>query len=101
MEKVLITGGAGFIGSNIALKLLAKGYSVVVLDSLSEQIHGSEPEHTSPLYISIKDKVEFIKGDVNKREDWMEALDGVNYVIHLASETATRSIRMDTVAVMM
>lgn len=89
MEKVLITGGAGFIGSNIALKLLAKGYSVVVLDSLSEQIHGSEPEHTSPLYISIKDKVEFIKGDVNKRKDWMEALDGVNYVIHLASETGT------------
>ena len=41
MEKVLVTGGAGFIGSNVALKLIAKGYSVVVLDSLSEQIHGS------------------------------------------------------------
>ena len=35
MEKVLVTGGAGFIGSNVALKLIAKGYSVVVLDSLS------------------------------------------------------------------
>ena len=81
MGKVLITGGAGFIGSNIALKLVAQGYSVVVLDSLSEQIHGSEPKYTSPLYISIRDKVEFIKGDVNKREDWMKALDGIDYVI--------------------
>ena len=78
MGKVLITGGAGFIGSNIALKLVAQGYSVVVLDSLSEQIHGSEPKYTSPLYISIRDKVEFIKGDVNKREDWMKALDGID-----------------------
>ena len=89
MGKVLITGGAGFIGSNIALKLVAQGYSVVVLDSLAEQIHGSEPKYTSPLYISIRDKVEFIKGDVNKREDWMKALDGIDYVIHLAAETGT------------
>lgn len=89
MKKVLVTGGAGFIGSNVALKLIAKGYSVVVLDSLSEQIHGSDPEHTSPLYLSVKDKVSFIKGDVNKREDWMKALEGVDYVIHLAAETGT------------
>ena len=67
MNKVLITGGAGFIGSNIALKLIKKGYSVTVLDSLSEQIHGVNPEKTSPLYQSIKDKVKFIKGDVNNR----------------------------------
>lgn len=46
--KVLITGGAGFIGSNIALKLLKNGYSVTVLDTLSEQIHGANPESTSP-----------------------------------------------------
>ena len=89
MEKVLVTGGAGFIGSNVALKLIAKGYSVVVLDSLSEQIHGSNPDQTSPLYLSIKDKVDFIKGDVCKREDWLKALDGVDYVIHLAAETGT------------
>ena len=89
MEKVLVTGGAGFIGSNVALKLIAKGYSVVVLDSLSEQIHGSNPDQTSPLYMSIKDKVDFIKGDVCKREDWLKALDGVDYVIHLAAETGT------------
>lgn len=89
MEKVLVTGGAGFIGSNVALKLIAKGYSVVVLDSLSEQIHGSNPDQTSPLYLSIKDKVDFVKGDVCKREDWLKALDGVDYVIHLAAETGT------------
>ena len=87
--KVLITGGAGFIGSNIALKLLKKGYDVMVLDSLSEQIHGSNPEETSPLYRSIKDKVQFIQGTVASREDWMKALDGVDAVIHLAAETGT------------
>jgi dTDP-L-rhamnose 4-epimerase len=89
MDRVLITGGAGFIGSNVALKLIAKGYEVTVLDSLSEQIHGANPEETSPLYNNIKDKVNFIKGDVNSREDWMKALDGVVYVIHLAAETGT------------
>ncbi|MDE6020545.1 MAG: SDR family NAD(P)-dependent oxidoreductase [Ruminococcus sp.] len=87
--NVLITGGAGFIGSNIALKLKEKGYKVTVLDSLSEQIHGIDPDHTSPLYQSIKGKVNFIKGDVNKREDWERALKDIDYVIHLAAETGT------------
>lgn len=87
--KVLITGGAGFIGSNIALKLLKYGYRVTVLDSLSEQIHGANPESTSPLYQKIKDKVDFIKGDVNNREDLEKALADVDYVIHLAAETGT------------
>lgn len=87
--KVLITGGAGFIGSNIALKLIKKGYDVVVLDSLSEQIHGVKPEETSPLYRSIKDKVEFMRGSVANRADWERALKDVDYVIHLAAETGT------------
>ena len=87
--KVLITGGAGFIGSNIALKLLKNGYRVTVLDTLSEQIHGANPESTSPLYQKIKDKVDFIKGDVNNREDLKKALVDVDYVIHLAAETGT------------
>lgn len=87
--KVLITGGAGFIGSNIALKLIKKGYDVVVLDSLSEQIHGAKPEETSPLYRSIKDKVKFIRGSVANRADWVRALKDVDYVIHLAAETGT------------
>lgn len=89
MKKVLITGGAGFIGSNVALKLIDKGYDVTVLDNLSPQIHGDNPEKTSPLYISVKDKIRFIKGTVTSREDWLEALDGQDAVIHLAAETGT------------
>lgn len=89
MKNILITGGAGFIGSNVALKLIAKGYNVTVLDTLSKQIHGDSPEETSPLYLSIKDKVKFIKGSVTSREDWMKALDGQEAVIHLAAETGT------------
>lgn len=89
MKKILLTGGAGFIGSNLALKLIAKGYKVTVLDTLSKQIHGDNPEETSPLYQSIKDKVSFIKGSVTSREDWMKALEGQDAVIHLAAETGT------------
>ncbi|MBD5267200.1 MAG: SDR family NAD(P)-dependent oxidoreductase [Bacteroides sp.] len=89
MKHVLITGGAGFIGSNVALKLIQKGFNVTVLDNLSPQIHGDNPEVTSPLYKSIKDKVNFIKGTVTSRDDWKKALEGVDAVLHLAAETGT------------
>lgn len=89
MAKILITGGAGFIGSRTALRLISMGYEVVVLDSLTEQIHGEDPDSTSPLYQSIKGKVEFIKGSVTSREDWRRALKGVDAVLHLAAETGT------------
>lgn len=89
MKKILVTGGAGFIGSNVALKLVKKGYKVTVLDNLSEQIHGNNPEKTSPLYQSILGKVNFIKGSVTSMADWMQALDGQDAVIHLAAETGT------------
>ncbi|WP_304632887.1 NAD(P)-dependent oxidoreductase [uncultured Muribaculum sp.] len=89
MKKVLITGGAGFIGSNVALKLIAKGIDVTVLDNLSPQIHGDDPEKTSPLFKSIKGKVNFIKGTVTSRDDWRKAIDGVDAVLHLAAETGT------------
>ena len=88
MKTVLITGGAGFIGSNIALSLLKKGYKVKILDNLSKQIHGEDPNNSS-LYNSIKNKVEFILGSVTSREDWKKALEGVEVVIHLAAETGT------------
>ena len=88
-KNILITGGAGFIGSNIALRLIAKGYGVTVLDNLSPQIHGNDPDTTSPLYNSIKGKVNFIRGSVTSREDWLHALTGVEAIIHLAAETGT------------
>jgi len=84
-NKILITGGAGFIGSNLSLKLIEKSYEVTVLDNLSPQIHGEY----SPLYESIKDKVNFIKGTVLSYDDWKKALDGVDVVVHLAAETGT------------
>lgn len=89
MKHVLITGGAGFIGSNVALKLVAQGVKVTILDNLSPQIHGDNPDVTSPLYQSIKGKVNFIKGTVTSREDWRKALEGVDAVLHLAAETGT------------
>jgi len=88
-KKILITGGAGFIGSNLALHLLQHGYEVTVLDNLSEQIHGADPETTSPLYTSIKDKIHFIKGTATSVEDWKKAIADNETIVHLAAETGT------------
>ncbi len=87
-KNVLITGGAGFIGSSLALKLIAQGYSVTILDNLSPQIHGNDG-NKSELFIKIKDKVNFIKGDVSDKEDWRKAIKGQQIVVHLAAETGT------------
>lgn len=88
MKNILITGGAGFIGSNLSLKLIEKGYKITVLDNLSTQIHGEDP-NKSPLYLSIKDKVNIIKGDVSNRKDLEKALLNQDAIIHLAAETGT------------
>lgn len=87
--RVLITGGAGFIGSNLALSLLGKDHEVVVLDNLNSQIHGDCPEIDSPLFLSIKDKVQFFKGDVSVRGDWENLLTNIDAVVHFAAETGT------------
>ena len=89
MKNILITGGAGFIGSNVAFRLVERGYNVTVLDNLSQQVHGISPENTSPLYNRVKGIVRFIKGTVTSRENWMTALEGQDAVIHLAAETGT------------
>ncbi len=89
MKNVLITGGAGFIGSNLALKLIEKGYNITILDNLSTQIHGENPEITSSLYKSIKNKVQFIKGTVTSRLDWEKSLKNQSIIVHLAAETGT------------
>ena len=88
-KNILITGGAGFIGSNLALTLISKGYNVTVLDNLSEQIHGRNPLLESTLYLSIKDKVNFIKGSVCSKEDWRTAILNQDVIIHFAAETGT------------
>ena len=86
--KILITGGAGFIGSSLALELISRGHAVRVLDNLSPQIHGERPED-SPTYQRIIGKVEFISGDVRNRADWERALPEIDCVVHLAAETGT------------
>ena len=87
--NILITGGAGFIGSNLALKLALKGHKITVLDNLSPQIHGDNAELTSPLYQSILNKVVFIKGSVTERKDWKHAIKDQDVIVHLAAETGT------------
>jgi len=88
-KNILITGGAGFIGSKLALKLVTRGYDVTILDSLSPQIHGNNPVKTSPLYQSIKDKVKFITGTVTSRQHLREAIATQDIVVHFAAETGT------------
>ncbi len=87
--NVLITGGAGFIGSHLAKKLVSKGYDVTVLDNLSEQIHGKDPVNSSPLYQSLPKEVSFIHGSVTEKKDWLKALQMQDAVVHLAAETGT------------
>ena len=81
MEKVLVTGGAGFIGSHLCDLLLERGYHVVVLDNLEPQVHGERD--TPPDYLNSE--VEFIKGDVRDRAVLDRALEGVTKVCHQAA----------------
>jgi len=87
--KVLITGGAGFIGSKLSIELKKKGYEVTILDNLSPQVHGEYPEITSLLYKSIVNEVTFIKGDVTNIVDLKIAIKDQDVIVHLASETGT------------
>ena len=83
-EKVLVTGGAGFIGSHIVDALLAAGHEVRVYDSLEPQVHGGLRERGEwPEYLA--GDCEKILGDVRDRDALWAALDGVEVIYHEAA----------------
>jgi dTDP-L-rhamnose 4-epimerase len=79
---VLVTGGAGFIGSHLVDALLTKGYKIRILDALVPQVHGENAGW--PAW--VPDEVEKIRGDVRDQAVWEEALQGIDRVYHLAAE---------------
>ena len=83
--RILITGGAGFIGTSTAKRLRLSGHEVTVLDNLSEQIHGPTPTWPEEL----ADTCRVIKGDVRNAEGWRLGLEDADAVLHLAAETGT------------
>lgn len=85
MKKVLITGGAGFIGSNVARVLIKDGYEITVLDNFLPQIHGDK----NVLPEDLNGKVKLIVGDVADKSVLYAALKGQDAVIHYAAETGT------------
>jgi dTDP-L-rhamnose 4-epimerase len=80
-ETVLITGGAGFIGSHLANELLAHGYKVRVLDVLAPQVHGEDAKR--PSYLNKE--VELIRGDIRDSHALDRALNGVDSVYHFVA----------------
>lgn len=84
-KKVLVTGGAGFIGLTLCRSLLAKGHQIRVLDNFSPQIHHSNND----LPADVKPHVELINADIRNRDAVTSALKGIDTVVHLAAETGT------------
>src|SRR3546814_655203 len=85
MENVLVTGGAGFIGRSVCKELLRRGYSVRVLDSLIEQVHGDTDGDTDRP-ADLHPDVELIRADIRNSGAVDRALCGIDCVVHLAAE---------------
>ncbi|MDO8297968.1 MAG: NAD-dependent epimerase/dehydratase family protein [Caulobacter sp.] len=83
---VLITGGAGFIGSHLAAALIGRGHAVTALDTLSPQIHGDIGE--AAMQVALPG-VTLVKGDVRDRDLLARLLAGHDAIVHLAAETGT------------
>src|SRR4051812_49374872 len=80
-ERILVTGGAGFIGRAVTRELLGRGHKVRVLDSLIEQVHG---DRKRPL--DLADDAELVVGDIRNKDVVAHALKGIDSVVHLAAE---------------
>jgi len=88
MSKILITGGAGFIGSNLTEYFLGKGYQVVVLDNFATGHRHNIEQHTSSPNFKL------IEGDIRNHEDCQKAVEGVDYILHQAAlGSVPRSIK--------
>lgn len=85
ISNILITGGAGFIGTNVCRELLKGGFNITILDNFLPQIHGGKNELPSDL----NGKVKLIVGDVSNKDVLYSALNGQDAVIHYAAETGT------------
>lgn len=88
--KILITGGAGFIGSNLAQHFLTQGHQVRVLDNFAT----GKPENILPLIEQYPQTFELVVGDIRKPEDCRKACDGIEYILHEAAlGSVPRSIK--------
>jgi dTDP-L-rhamnose 4-epimerase len=95
--NVLITGGAGFIGSHLARRLIRENYNVTILDNMSPQIHGNRTTHSEQEVAGRilnntdypSEKLKVLIGDVRNKLAFTEALEQQEVVVHLAAETGT------------
>lgn len=84
-EKILITGGAGFIGSNIAKKLINEGHQITIFDNFNPQVHGKIKE----VPVFLKQNAKVVIGDVTNINEFYSVLENQNIIVHLAAETGT------------
>lgn len=84
-ERILLTGGCGFIGSALVKALVLSNYQITVIDNLSTQVHGEHPD----LSWLNHHQVSFVKGDICNKKQMTELLSCHDIIIHLAAETGT------------
>lgn len=86
--KILITGGAGFIGSYLTDALFERGHEITIIDSFNSQIHGNDYKK-SFLYNKVKDKALIISEDLTNSPSLAKLIAQNEYIVHLAAETGT------------